>query len=83
MLGKRVKDVVTGMTGIAVQRIEYMNGCIQYLIQPEKLKDGIPTETRWFDEEQVELVSTKKIVNKKKKSTGGPTPTYLPTRSRS
>lgn len=82
MLGKRVKDVITGMVGIAIQKIEYLNGCIQYMVQPEKLKDNVPAESRWFDVEQLKLTTTKTNVKIKKKSTGGPAPTYLPTRSR-
>lgn len=34
-LGTRVRDKVTGFEGIAVARVRYLNGCIQYCIQPE------------------------------------------------
>ena len=38
-LGDRVKDKITGFTGIAVSRTEYINGCVQYTVAP-KVKKG-------------------------------------------
>lgn len=56
-LGDRVKDRVTGFTGIVVARSEYLHGCRRVGVQPEKLeKDGKPPEAAWFDEPQVDLV---------------------------
>ncbi len=70
-LGNEVKDKVSGLIGIACSRIEYLNGCIQYGIQP-KLKKGTTDIVTWnIDEEQLEL--TKKKVEVKKKPTGGAT----------
>ena len=67
----KVKDTITGFTGIVTGRTEWLNGCIRYGIQPTKLKDGLPVECQHIDEEQLELVSRPK---KKVKSTpsGGP-----------
>lgn len=40
-LGVRVRDMVTGFEGIVVARVEFLNGCIQYMVKPNKLgKDG-------------------------------------------
>lgn len=56
-LGDRVKDSITGFTGIYVCRLEYLHGCVRISIQPEELdKDGKPPEDKVFDEGQVELV---------------------------
>jgi hypothetical protein len=33
-MGNTVKDAVTGFTGIVIQRLEYLNGNIQWAIQP-------------------------------------------------
>lgn len=33
-LGDKVKDIVTGLIGIAVSRVTFMNGCIYYNVQP-------------------------------------------------
>jgi hypothetical protein len=74
LLGKKVREVVTGLEGIAVAKIDYMNGCRQYSIQPQVCKDGVPAEAKWWDAEQVELLKDKKVVSKKKKPTGGPPP---------
>lgn len=38
-LGDKVEDIITGYTGIAVARTEFLNGCIQYSIS-KKLKAG-------------------------------------------
>ena len=40
-LGDKVKDSITGFTGVAVSRCEYLNGCIQIEVKPTKLtKEG-------------------------------------------
>jgi len=72
ILGDKVKDKVSGLIGIAVSRIEYLNGCIQYGITA-KLKKGEDEIKTWnIDEEQLETVK-KKIVKVKKTPTGGTT----------
>jgi len=38
-LGDKVKDVITGYEGIAVARVQFINGCIQYTIA-KVLKKG-------------------------------------------
>ncbi len=58
-LGDRLKDTITGCTGIAVSRSEWLNGCIRYEIQNEEPKDGISVESQWFDESQLVLVKAK------------------------
>ena len=78
-LGKQVEDLVSGFKGIAASKIEYMNGCVQYSIQPKCKEDGTFVDSKWFDEEQVKLVSNKVVVKKKKCTTGGPPPSHTPT----
>jgi hypothetical protein len=55
-LGDRVKDVVTGITGIVVSRSESLFGCARYWLQPEGHKDGKPHDGCWFDEESLQVV---------------------------
>lgn len=56
-LGDRVKDKITGMTGIATGRCAWLYGCVRYAVQPEKLdKDNKSGEPVWFDEPQLLLV---------------------------
>lgn len=71
-LRDQVKDELTGFAGIITARTEYLNGCLQYCVKPQKLKkDGTMPEAEWFDEQQLDL--TKKIkATKKKPATGGP-----------
>ena len=33
-LGSEVEDITTGFKGIVTNRTEYMNGCIQYYVEP-------------------------------------------------
>jgi len=52
-IGDKVKDTITGLEGMAVAKIIYMNGCIQYEIQPKGLKDGKIIKSAWIDEGQL------------------------------
>lgn len=66
VLGDRVKDKVTGLSGIAVARTEWLYGCIRITVQPEKLgKDGNVPETSTFDEPQLEVVKSQVVKNTK------------------
>lgn len=73
-LGDLVKDKVTGYTGIATSKTEFLNGCVQIEIT-RKLKKGEvmkPEEIMGmgFDIGQVERVGPG--INVQKKDTGGP-----------
>lgn len=75
-LGNKVKDKVSGLTGIAVARTEFLNGCIRFTIQPEAKKDGtIPSEC-WIDDKQLVIVG--KGVTVEMQRTGGPTSMKVP-----
>lgn len=55
-LGKKVKDKVTGYIGILVSRCVYLNGCVQYCVQP-KHESGIKLqEGAWIDESQLIVI---------------------------
>ena len=72
LLGQKVKDVVTGFTGIATSKIEYLNGCIQYCVKPKVRKDGKYPDGEWFDDSQLEVVGMGICI--KKEPDGGPIP---------
>jgi hypothetical protein len=55
-LGHRIKDIVTGLTGIATARIEYLNGCVQFCVQPSCDKDGKRPEALYIDHQQLVFV---------------------------
>ncbi len=73
-LGDKVKDKVSGITGVVTERREYINGCVQYIVQPKATKkdpDKMP-DAYVVDEGQLDVVKSKcKII--KKRRTGGPT----------
>ena len=73
VLGDKVKDIVSGFTGIVAARTEYLNGCIRVGVQCEKLVDGKPLSWEHFDEPQVKVM-VKKKVKIGKQETGGPRP---------
>lgn len=69
-LGDKVKDAITGMTGICVGITRYLNGCERLLIQPQELKDGVPVDMCNVDAPQCEILEKKKV--KEVQRTGGP-----------
>ena len=76
-LGFKVKDAVTGFTGIVTEKCFYLNGCIQCRVTPpidKKDPSKIP-DSHWFDIEQLIYVDdgVKKTKELAKKPTGGST----------
>lgn len=56
-LGNQVEDSVSGFKGIAVQRIEYLNGCVRIGVQSKVDKDGKLPALEYFDEQQLDSSS--------------------------
>ena len=80
-LGTTVKDKITGLTGVAVARTEYLTGCARISVQPTEVKDGKTAEWVAFDEGQLDVVKGKAkiVLNEIKAATlrqerGGPQP---------
>ncbi len=63
-LGDKVRDSITGYSGIVVAITEWLYGCRRIGVQAQELKDGKPVEECWFDEQR--LTETPKA------TTGGP-----------
>jgi len=75
-LGDKVRDRVTGFTGIVVAQTRWLNGCKRLNVQPQELKDGKPIDIHSFDEEQVELIQAGAFTAPPpEKTPGGPFPT--------
>jgi hypothetical protein len=55
-LGDRVKDPVSGFTGIAVVQARWLHGCIRIGVAPETLHEGKVQEDRHFDQAQLVVV---------------------------
>lgn len=58
-LGSKVRDSISGLSGIATGRATFLYGCVRVLIEPQELKDGKPIDPVWFDEQRVEVVEEK------------------------
>lgn len=72
--GSKAKDKVSGITGIIIYAIHWINGCTSYTIQP-KAKKGATKKPEHIvcDQDDVELIEEKKVTeNVEKKHTGGP-----------
>jgi hypothetical protein len=69
-LGAKVKDKVTGYTGIVIGRTEWLYGCFRYTVQSQEMKDGKPVESMGFDEDALDVLDTPE--KRSIKSPGGP-----------
>jgi hypothetical protein len=57
-LGSKVKDIVNGFEGIMTGRAEYLTGCVQLLVAPDKLdKDGKMHDSVWLDQSRLVVVA--------------------------
>jgi len=70
-LGDLVRDSITGFEGIANARMEFLNKCIRFQVQPQSLHEGQPIEAHVFDEEQLIIVKAAAAPTAKSKQTGG------------
>lgn len=59
-LGDKVRDTITGLSGVATCRCLYLNGCDHIGIQG-LAKDGKIPPVQWVDEPQVELVENRQV----------------------
>lgn len=71
MLGKQVKDKVTGFTGIVTAHVKYLNGCEQYCVKPQAESNKMP-EGEYIDVGQIEEVPSGKDIGFDSKGRGGP-----------
>ena len=79
-LGSLVRDVITELEGVVIARIDYLNGCVQYSVQPKVNKQMNLGKVEWVDEEQLEVIGDgvtktyRKVIEKnvvKPRSPGG------------
>lgn len=72
--GSRVKDTVTGFTGIILGRTDYLTGCVHYGLAKESVNDkGGIDDWSWFDESRIELIKKNATsVEPKEEKPGGP-----------
>lgn len=55
-LGIRVKDIVTGFTGIITGRAEHLTGCNSYWVNPQLIVKGKVVAAGYFDEDRLEKI---------------------------
>ncbi len=73
-LGSLLKETISGMQGIAVSHTTYINGCERYGIRSREMKDGKPSETCYFDYEELELIQEDAITVNSTPTGGGMNP---------
>lgn len=62
LLGCRVKDRVTGFTGVATSVTFDLYGCIQAIVNPGVNSDGKIGESMWFDVSRLEVLDAKPVM---------------------
>lgn len=73
VLGQKVKDQLTGFTGIVEAITNYLNGCEQALVRPKfKPKDAEYPKAAWIDVEQLVVIKGTKTLTLKEKKTPSP-----------
>jgi hypothetical protein len=55
-LGDLVKDKISGFTGIAVAKTQWLTGCDRIDVQPREMHEGRPIEAQWFDVTMLDVV---------------------------
>jgi len=70
-LGDKVRDKISGLEGIITSKIEFLNGCIQYGIQPPVSENGDMREVEYIDEGQLEKIKGKTATTKQNDVGGG------------
>lgn len=63
VLGKKVEDVVTGLTGIATSVSFDLYGCVQIGINPGLDKDGNPKAYNWYDVSRLKIIDSKRVMD--------------------
>jgi len=61
-LGNKVKDAITGFTGIAISKTKYLHGCTQWGLRSQELHEGKPIAVQWFDEPRLEVLEASEPV---------------------
>lgn len=71
-LGTKVKDSLTGAKGTVVARCEYLNGCVQFAITPDVLKEGVPQDDYWLDHQRLVVPRQSQTRGRSAGDPGGP-----------
>lgn len=72
-MGDKVKDTLSGFTGVVLARSEHMTGCNQLYILPVSDKDNDMKDGHWFDVERIEKLKAA-VIEVKPRLTGRDVP---------
>lgn len=61
LLGKTLRDTITGYSGVATGHCEYISGCNQTLIVPPVNDKGELRKGEWFDDQRLTEVHAEKV----------------------
>lgn len=59
-LGLKAKDSITGFVGTITGVSRYITGCDLYLLAPPIDKDGKHVAAKWFDDNRITILKSKK-----------------------
>lgn len=62
MLGLKVKDKVTGLTGVVTTVSFDLYGCVQMVVMPSRDKDGKAVDGSWCDYKRLEVLDPKPVM---------------------
>lgn len=63
LLGLRVRDRITGFTGVVASVSFDLYGCVQAIINPGLDKDGKLLDQCWFDANRLEVLTKKPVMH--------------------
>ncbi len=74
LLGKKVRDRISGMTGVTASiGFELSDGNVRAVISPPVDKDGKPSDGRWVSVNRLEVISEERVMPAPAFSTAQPT----------
>lgn len=62
LLGLKVRDRVTGFTGIVTTIAFDLYGCVQAVVNPLAREDNSKDDSRWFDTKRLEILSNEPVM---------------------
>jgi len=72
-LGDRASDTLTGYEGIVVGKVQYLTGCDQALLKPQRRKeDGSMLDAQWFDIQRLTITKAGAYTIDNGTTPGGP-----------
>ena len=62
-MGKKIKDTVTGQTGIVTAVTFDLYGCVQCLVTPNVNRENTRVDSHWYDISRLEITSRTPVMN--------------------